>query len=183
MDLSKYKNEDFDRGRNRLVEFAWLAVGGMLFDSWLPGSAWRVAILRLFGSSIGCCVVIKPRVKIKFPWRLSMGDRVWLGESAWIDNLDFVNIGSDVCISQNVYLCTGSHDWSEEDFQLVTGPIEIEDHSWICANASICPGVKVGQGAVLGLGSTASKSLDAWTVYSSRHAESVRARRVPNRKA
>jgi putative colanic acid biosynthesis acetyltransferase WcaF len=65
---------------------------------------------------------MKPGLKVKFPWRLVIGDHVWLGEDVWIDNLAEVWIGDSVCISQGAYLCTGSHDWRDEAFTLVTKP-------------------------------------------------------------
>ena len=98
MQLSKFNNEDFDRGRSRLIESCWRVVEGLLFNSWLPGSGWRVQLLRLFGASIGSGVVIKPHVRIKFPWKLSIGDYSWIGEEVWIDNLAEVSIGSNCCI-------------------------------------------------------------------------------------
>jgi putative colanic acid biosynthesis acetyltransferase WcaF len=109
--------------------------------------------------------MLKPGLKIKFPWRLVVGDNTWLGEDVWIDNLAPVLIGADCCISQGAYLCTGSHDWSKSGFDLITKPIRIGDRAWIAARAIIGPGVTVGEGAVLGLGSVASGDLAPWTIY------------------
>jgi putative colanic acid biosynthesis acetyltransferase WcaF len=109
-------------------------------------------------------VVIKPRVNVKFPWRLEIGDHSWIGEGAWIENLAPVVIGSHVCVSQGAYLCTGSHDWSRVTFDLVTKPIRIDDSAWICAKAVIAPGVTVGKGAVVGLGAVATADVPEWRV-------------------
>jgi putative colanic acid biosynthesis acetyltransferase WcaF len=134
--------------------------------SWLvPFSQVKVVVLRAFGASIGGGVRIKPGVKVKFPWRLTVGDHCWLGEDLWIDNLAEVRIGAHCCLSQGVYLCTGSHDWSRDTFDLITGPIIVQDHAWIGAKAVVAPGLTVGEGAVLGLGSVATHSLDPWTIY------------------
>jgi len=147
---------------------------------WLPVSGFKVFLLRLFGAKIGEGVRIKPGVLIKFPWRLSMGDYVWLGENLWIDNLAQVTIESHVCLSQGVYLCTGNHSWTDPNFKLITEPITIEEGSWIAARSVIGPGVTVKKGAVLGLGSVTGKSLDAMTIYGGNLAQTIKKRIINN---
>ena len=107
----------FSRGRSRLVEVLWLVLDALLVRSRVPGSAHRRLILRAFGALIGKRVLIKPGVRIKFPWRLEIGDDSWVGEDVWIDNLAPVQIGANCCISQGVYICTGSHDWGAADLR------------------------------------------------------------------
>ena len=137
----------------------------LFLRSFIPGSLHRRLLLRLFGARIGTGVVIKPGVRVKFPWRLEIGEHSWIGEGVWIDNLAEVKIGAHCCLSQEAYLCTGSHDWSRTTFDLVTAPILIEEGAWIAARAVVAPGVVVGEGAVLGLASLASKSLEARGIY------------------
>ena len=84
--------------------------------------------------------MIKPRVTIKYPWFLELGDHVWLGEGVWIDNHTTVGLGSDVCISQGAYLFTGNHDWNDPRFRFFCEPITVEDGVWVGAKAVICPG-------------------------------------------
>lgn len=165
MRLDRFDNAAFDRGRPRWVEALWIVFDGLLFRSWLPGSAWRVALLRAFGARVGQGVIVKPRVQVKFPWRLTIGDFSWIGEGVWIDNLGEVRIGSHCCLSQGVYLCTGNHRWDSESFDLEVQPIRIEDQCWIGAKAQIAPGVHCGEGAVLSLGSVATSKLEAWHIY------------------
>lgn len=177
-DLSRYAAPEFDRGRSRIVEGLWMLIQALFVSSWLPGSAHRRLLLRLFGAKIGARVVIKPGVRVKFPWRLRIGDNSWIGECAWIDNLAPVAIDHDCCISQGAYLCTGSHDWSAAGFDLMTRPITLEAGAWVGARATVGPGVTLGRGAVLGLGSTASKDLDPWTVYAGVPAVPVKHRTI-----
>ena len=99
----------------------------MFVSSSIPGSAHRCFLLRAFGAKIGRGVNIKPRVKVKFPWRLIVGNHSWIGEAVWIDNLAEVEIGANCCVSQGAYLCTGSHDWNSRKFTLITKPIRVED--------------------------------------------------------
>ena len=114
MDLSTFKNPEFDREGGRLKEFAWLTLRSLFFErSVMPWYRLRRCILSAFGARLGEGVIVKPQVKITFPWKLTVGDHVWLGEEAWILNLAPVAIGSHVCISQRAFLCTGNHDWSD----------------------------------------------------------------------
>jgi putative colanic acid biosynthesis acetyltransferase WcaF len=155
----------------------WFFAGAPLVRSWfLPFSPLKVAVLRAFGASIGRGVRIKPGVRVKFPWRLTVGEYSWLGEDLWIDNLDEVRIGAHCCISQGAYLCTGSHDWSSDTFDLITKPIVVEDHAWLGARSVVAPGVTVREGAVLGLGSVATRSLEPWTIYMGTPADAIRQR-------
>ena len=176
MRLDLFDNAAFDRGRPAWVEASWSLLQALFVTSRLPGSLHRVWLLRRFGAVIGRGVVIKPGVRVKFPWRLRIGDHVWIGEEVWIDNLVSVAFGSHCCISQGAYLCTGSHDWRSERFDLITQPIEVGDHAWICAKAVIGPGVRVGEGAVLTLGSVAAGDLAPWMVHQGIPARPVRRR-------
>lgn len=176
--LADFSTRDFVRGRSRAVEALWLAVQWAFVSSWLPGSAHRRALLRLFGATIGAGVVIKPGVRVKFPWRLEIGDHSWIGEDAWIDNLAPVAIGRDCCLSQGAYLCTGSHDWKSRTFDLITKGIRVEDGAWIAAKAVVAPGVVIGEGAVLGLGSVATRDLAPWGIYRGNPAERSAERRA-----
>lgn len=176
MKLDQFNPESFDRGAPRWREALWLAISGVLFSTWLPGSGWRVALLRLFGSSVGKRAVIKPQVKVKFPWHLTLGDHCWIGERVWIDNLAKVTIGDHVCISQGAYLCTGNHDYASERFDLIVRPIVVGSQAWIGAMCSVAPGCQVGEGAILTLGSVATKELEPWMVYSGSPARPVKSR-------
>jgi len=97
-------------------------------------------VLRVFGAKVGQGVVVHPNIRIKFPWKLSVGDHCWIGRDVWIDNLDYVTLESDVCISQGAYLCTGSHDHKSETFELRTAPIILEHGAWVCCRATVLGG-------------------------------------------
>src|SRR5262249_27347924 len=147
------------------VEALWLLIQPLLLSSSLPGSGMRVRLLRLFGARIGSGVTIKPGVRVKFPWRLVVGDHSWVGEQVWLDNLAEIRIGSHCCLAQAVYLCTGTHDWSRRGFNLATMPIVVQDQVWLAARSVVGPGVTVGEGAVLALGSVATRDLTSWHIH------------------
>ncbi len=163
--LRNFRNPAFSRGRSRAAEALWLLAQVLFVSSWLPGSRHRRFLLRLFGARIGDGVVVKPGVRVKFPWRLAVGDHSWIGEDVWIDNLSPVSIGANCCLSQGAYLCTGSHDWTKRTFDLVTEGICVGDGAWIAARAVVGPGVSIGRGAVLGLASVAAGDIEEWAIY------------------
>jgi putative colanic acid biosynthesis acetyltransferase WcaF len=135
-------------------------------------------VLRWFGAKVGHGVVIKPDVSIKFPWKLSIGHHVWLGEECWLLNLECITIGNHVCISQRAFLCTGSHDYKLPTFDLIVKPIVVADGAWIGAAAWIGPGVTVGANAVLAAGGVTSKNLTPNAVYQGNPAAQIRTRHI-----
>lgn len=93
----------------------WYLVSWLFFRGYAcPFSTPKTWLLRLFGAQIGKGLVIKPCVEIKFPWKLQLGDHVWIGEKVWIDNLGQVAIGSHVTLSQGAMLLTGNHDYKKK---------------------------------------------------------------------
>ena len=167
LDLSTFDNSFYEPGGSPFLRAAWFLAGSPLFRcSFNPINGVRVRLLRLFGARIGTGVVIKPGVRVKYPWRLRVGDYSWLGEECWIDNIADISIGAHACISQGAYLCTGNHDWSDPSFTLLLGPIAIGDGAWVGARAFVCPGVTLGKLAILTAGSVAQKSLGEREIHS-----------------
>ncbi|MBU7586260.1 MAG: WcaF family extracellular polysaccharide biosynthesis acetyltransferase [Nostoc sp. TH1S01] len=179
MRLDGYTLGTYTPGAPLWKQVLWYFLGSPLVQNrWLTTSGLKVWLLRSFGAQIGQNVRLKPGVRVKFPWRLFVGDHVWIGEDAWIDNLATVTIESHVCISQGVYLCTGNHDWSHPDFKLITAPIHIQESSWIAAKSVVGPGVTVGKGAVLTLGGVTGRSLEAMTIYAGNPAQPIKQRKI-----
>jgi putative colanic acid biosynthesis acetyltransferase WcaF len=166
VNLAEYRPNGLDRGKPVAIEALWMVVSVLLFRHSLAlGNGFKRFLLRLFGAKIGDGVIIKPGVRIKFPWKLSVGDHAWIGEGVWIDNLDSVTIKSHACISQEAMLVCGNHDYSKRGFDLITGGITVEIGAWIASRAIVGPGVTVGTHAVLTAGSVATKSLDPYGIY------------------
>ena len=178
-DLSNFSTRNFDRGAGRLKESLWRLLSFGLFEL-CPLKLFRMkcAVLRAFGASVGRGVVIKPGVKITFPWKLTLGDHVWLGEECWLLNLAPISIASNACISQRAFLCTGNHNYKSPTFDLVTRPIQVQPGAWISAGAFVGPGVTVGAHAVLAAGSVATKDLNPNGIYQGNPARWMKERRI-----
>ena len=138
---------------------------------------WKYRWLR---AKIGKGLVIKNNVIIKSPWNLVVGDDCWLGECCWIDNLDKVVIGSNVCISQGALLLTGNHDYTISSMPYRNAPIKIEDGAWIGAKTTVCPGVTVHRNAILTVGSVATKDMEQNGIYQGNPAVKIRERKIKN---
>ncbi len=162
-----------------MVQTAWFLFGAPLLRmTVLPFSGVRRRLLRLFGARIGRGVVIKPGVRVKYPWLLETGDHCWIGEDCWIDNLARVTLGNSVCLSQGAYLCTGNHDWSDPAFGLMVGEITIADGAWVGARAVLGPGAALGECAVVTAGSVAAGRVPAFEIHGGNPAVFLRRREI-----
>jgi len=148
--LAARRGRPYDKGRGFTAQALWIAVSALVFTQvWCPNRL-RCSILRWFGARIGEGVLIKHRVSVQWPWKLSIGDNSWIGTGAELYNLDNIVIGSDVAVSQQSYLCTGSHDRRSPTFEFDNGPIVVEDGAWLCARTTVLRGVTIGANSVIG---------------------------------
>ena len=130
IDLSTAPGERLAWDRPTWLVYLW-GICELLFvtNPWQISSGLRIRVLRAFGAEIGSHVVFRPRTRVRFPWKLHIGDRSWIGEGVWFHNQDHVYVGSDVVISQETMLTTGSHA-HRRDMALLTRPIRVEDGAW-----------------------------------------------------
>jgi putative colanic acid biosynthesis acetyltransferase WcaF len=159
--LAAFTTAGYDRGRTLSWQVAWVVTSRLVFQAWWLPARMRPKILRKFGATIGEGVLIRERVRVHWPWKLTIGDHSWIGEGAWLLNLEPITIGHDVCVSQEALLCTGSHDRHDPAFGYDNGPIVIEAGAWVAARAIVLRGVVVGAGAVIPAGQTVSASVPA----------------------
>jgi putative colanic acid biosynthesis acetyltransferase WcaF len=163
--------------RNRLLRALWGVVYHLLFRfSPRPMHGWRRLLLRAFGATMGRDCHINSKARIWAPWNLVCGDVATLAEGAIVYNPKTVTLGSHSIVSQDAYLCGATHDYDHPDFPLISSTISIGDYAWVCARASVMPGVRLGEGAVLGLGAVATKNLEPWTVYAGAPARRIKSR-------
>ena len=166
--------------RNRLARLAWIIVWSALFRSTPPQlHAWRCWLLRRFGARIGSFCSIYSDVVIWAPWNLVMENYASIGRRVIVYSIAPVTIGCRAVVSQGVHLCTGTHDYESENFQLYAKPIVIESDAWICADAFIGPGVSIGKGSVIGARSVAVRDQPAWMVCGGNPCLPIKKRTAP----
>ena len=130
--------------------FRWIPSEPFLEAFW---NGLKTGLLRLFGAKIGKGVVIRSSCEVYYPWNLEIGDHCWVGYGTNLYNLVPIRLGNNVCVSQESFLCTGSHDATDPYMGLIVGEIEIRDGAWVCASCFVQPGVIIGEGSVIAPGS------------------------------
>jgi putative colanic acid biosynthesis acetyltransferase WcaF len=165
IDLSKAPGERQAWGRSALIVYLW-GIAELLFitNPWQISSGLRVRVLRLFGAEIGRGVIFRPRTRVKFPWKLHVGDRSWIGEGVWFHNQDHIYVGHDVVLSQETFLTTGSHA-HRRDMALITRPIYIEAGAWVTTRGIVLGGSRIGRSALITPGTVTTGEVPANTIW------------------
>lgn len=178
VNLSSYNNSWYKPG-NKIKIICWYFINVLFIaNPFNPINSLKVFILKLFGAKIGTGLQIKPCVNIKYPWLLEIGNHVWIGENVWIDNLDKVTIGDNVCISQGAMLLCGNHNYKKSTFDLIIGEIVLEEGVWIGAQAVVCPSVVCKSHSLLTVSSVATNNMDAYSIYRGNPAVKVKERLI-----
>jgi len=161
------KNVNFIRGASTIKFTIWYSLKIIFFLSSIPyPNKFKVTLLKIFGAKIGKGLILKPRVNIHFPWKLDIGDHVWIGEEVCILNFEKCIIGNNVCISQRAFLCGGNHNYNFPSMPYRNGTIFLNDGCWIGAASFIGPNVTLGENTVISANSFVSKSLEGNRIYS-----------------
>jgi len=178
IDLSKATNGEFTMGRSKLWIGLWILAEYIFVSNPLQlSSTIRVAVLRAFGADIGDGVIMRPRLRVKFPWRLTIGARCWIGEGVWFHNQGQVTVGADTVVSQESFITTGSHELSRT-MDLVVKPVTIGNGVWITSRCMVLQGLHIGDNAVVLPGAVVSRSLDPQGIYGGVPAKFIRRREM-----
>lgn len=176
VNLQSFDNSCYRPG-SFFKRFCWYCTNEIFFrNRFFLSSKIKILFLKLFGARIGVNVILKPGLNIKFPWNLSIGNNCWIGENVWIDNLAYVKLGNNVCLSQGSMLICGNHNYKKSTFDLIVKPIYIEDGAWIGAKSIVCPGITVKSHSILTVGSVATNDLDSFGIYKGNPAKKYKLR-------
>ncbi len=110
-------------------------------------------------------VLLRPSIKVTYPWKVSIGDYSWIGDDVVLYSLGEIEIGSNTVISQKSYICTGSHDYTKRDFPIYAKKVTIENECWLATDVYVSPGVTIKEGTVVGARSTVLNDLDSYSIY------------------
>ncbi|MEM1367414.1 MAG: hormogonium polysaccharide biosynthesis acetyltransferase HpsU [Cyanobacteria bacterium P01_H01_bin.15] len=159
-DLRNYDQSWYDRGRPGWYVLLWWFVQSVAFPLSLHSfDGLRCWLLRKFGAQIGQGVKIRPTARFTYPWKVTLGSYSWVGDDVVFYSLEQIHIGSHCVISQKSYLCTGSHDYQDPTFGLITAPIVVGSGAWVATDVFVGPGVTIGVNAVIGARSSVFKDI------------------------
>lgn len=168
-DLSNFTLPDGFRGRPSWYVQLWWFVSAIFFRC-SPQFAYRyrAALLRLFGAKVGKGTIIRPSVIVTYPWKVEIGDHVWIGDQTTLYSLGNISIGSNSVVSQGSYLCAGDHDYNDINFSIRGNGITIGSECWLAAFTYVAPGVVVGDRCVVGARSSVFRDLPSgWVCFGS----------------
>lgn len=161
-----------DRRWKPAIEF-WLA--NRLFMKWTPYAVrhWylrRFCNLRLGPNSSICmgCFVTGRNIQI--------GTNSVVNRNVYLDGRALLSIGNNVNISHYTLIQTLTHDPWSPDFATQEKPVIINDYAWVGARALICPGVTIGEGAVVAAGAVVTRNVEPYTIVGGNPARFIRER-------
>lgn len=134
------------------------SMGYFLFRKAL-GREGRVNAWRRLGCRIDGHVRIGPRVTMRCPHHVSIGDGSSIGGRTWIDAWGPISIGSRCLLNDEVSLLSAGHDIHSPDFAGDPRPITIGDYAWLPVRIIVLPGVEIGEAAVVGSGSVVTRNV------------------------
>ncbi len=177
-DLSTFDNSWYQPG-NKVKIILWYFFNAFLLkNKYNPSSKIKILVLKLFGAKIGKGVVIKPSISVKYPWKLTIGNYCWIGENVWIDNLDDVILGNNVCLSQGALLLCGNHNYKKTSFDLIVGKIVLKEGVWIGTKSIVTQNVTCQSHSILAVNSVATNNLEAFGIYKGNPAVKIRTRKI-----
>ncbi len=164
--LDKYHTPKGFRGRSSITVQLWRIVYVTVFKTspqFMYG--WRRFLLRSFGATIGTQVLIRPSAQITYPWKLFLGDYCWIGDEVVLYTLGDIIVGDHTVISQRSYICTGTHDYNTESFEIKAHTINIGSKCWLATDVYVAPGISIGNSTVVGARSSVFKDLSPNKIY------------------
>lgn len=108
--------------------------------------------------------------------KIEIGSNTVINRFTYLDGRASLRIGNNVNISHYSLIQTLTHDPQSQSFICQEKPVTIADHVWIGARAIICPGVSIGEGAVIAAGAVVTKDVPPYTIVGGNPARYIKNR-------
>jgi acetyltransferase-like isoleucine patch superfamily enzyme len=135
----------------------------------------RELLAELIGRPVDESVALFPPFYSDFGRNIRLGERVFINSGCRFQDQGGITIGDDCLIGHNAVLATLNHDLDPaRRADMHPAPITIGRNVWIGANATVLPGVTIGDDAVVGAASVVTKDVPPGTVVVGAPARVVR---------
>ena len=166
MDFGKGAEENAERNAyaNMLFQEA-VQIGMELNNQYHTPEELREIMGRLTGKKIDDTFRMFPPFYTDFGKNITIGKDVFINSGCHFQDQGGIEIGDGALIGHNVVLATINHDLNpKENRKNHYAPIKIGAHVWIGSNATILPGVTIGDWAVVAAGAVVARDVSAMTV-------------------
>ena len=135
----------------------------------------RELLAQLTGKPVDESVTLFPPFNADFGRNITLGKRIFINAGCKIQDQGGVSIGDDTLIGHNVVIATLNHDLAPgRRADMHPAPVVIGRNVWIGSNATILPGVSVGDDAVVAAASVVTRDVPAGAVVVGSPARVVR---------
>ena len=161
-------------GRRYLIALVYF-IGNRFIMKWFPYNIRHLFIRKILRIQMGSESSVAMGVFFAGK-RISIGSNTVINRGVYLDGRAELTIGSNVNVSHQTLIQTLTHDHQDPHFISLEKPVVINDHVWIGARALICPGVTIGEGAVVGAGSVVTRNVDPYTIVVGNPATKIKMR-------
>ena len=144
------------------------SVLNLLYNGWvgrLPSRTLRQAYLRHHLGDLGAGAAVQMGCRFLNGRRVFLGERTVVNFGCLLDGRRYsIHTGADVSIGPEAAILTLGHNPQAADFADQGGEVHIGDRAWIAFRATVLPGVRIGEGAVVAAGAVVTRDVEPFTI-------------------
>lgn len=103
-----------------------------------------------------------------FKENICLGEYIYIGPNSKFWGCGKVKIKNNVIIGPNITIMTSNHNYQGNSIPYdsinIAKDVVIEDNVWIGANVNIIPGVLIGEGSIIGMGTVVTGDVPKYSI-------------------
>ena len=128
---------------------------------------------ELFGRKLDDVRILTPFI-CDFGNRVSFGKNVFINHSAILSASGRIEFEDGSMAAPGLRIATINHDMSDRHVTYTYGKVTVKKNAWLGLNVTICPGVTIGQYAVVAAGAVVTKDVPDYAVVGGAPAKVIR---------
>jgi maltose O-acetyltransferase len=142
----------------------------------IPSRRVRHRLLRRLGMQLAPTASTSRGLIVLGAAGIRLGAGSIVGVRSWLDGRGGLTIGENVIIGAETMIWTAQHDIKSPDFDGQFRPVSIGDYAWVASRCVVLPGVTIGAGAAVGIGSVVTADVPPGMVVAGNPAVPVNVR-------